>query len=110
MKDFNVVVPQKNVFIKQGEYVPLGDQLNEYWRRFGNNFPKLAQIVNILKFWPSTSTILERIFSQIAAQYDKRRSMILPETLLNLHNTSRSSRDFIEALKKTCADLGIDTE
>ena len=85
----------------------MGKLLEEYWRRYATNFPKLAKLTNVLKVWPTTSTTLERTFGLIAAQYDKRRNRILCETLSNLHNQSRESREFIEALKETCADLNI---
>ena len=87
--------------------MPMGDLLEEYWRRFAPNFPKLAQIASILKNWTTTSTALERIFSLIGAQYNKRRNKIICETLENLHNCSRQNREFIEALKRTCDDLNI---
>ena len=52
--------------------------------------------------WPATSTILERQFSQIAAQYDKKRNRILTETLSNLQNSSKDSREYLQALRATC--------
>ena len=103
-----VPVAQKNVYTPQGEFIPMGRLLEEYWRRYATNFPKLAKLTNILKFWPTTSTSLEKTFSLIAAQYNKRRNSILCETLANLYNQSRESREFMEALKKTCADLNLD--
>ena len=84
--------------------------MDEYWKRYANNFPKLAQMSSVLRLWPSTSTSLERGFSQISARYNKRGNRIICETLSNLHNSGRQSREFIAALKKTCQDLGISYE
>ena len=55
-------------------------------------------------------TSLERSFSQISARYNKKGNRIICETLCNLHNSGRASREFIVALKKTCQDLGISYE
>ena len=103
----NVTVAQKNKLVPQGDFIPMGRQLEDYWGRFAPNFPKLAQIASILQHWTTTSTTLERTFGLIAAQYNKRRNQIICETLENLHNCSRENRDFIEALKRTCDDLNI---
>ena len=110
LRDLGVTIAQKNVYAKQGKFYPMGDQMDEYWKRYANNFPKLAQISNVLRLWPSTSTSLERSFSQMSARYNKRGNRIICETLSNLHNSGRESREFIVALKQTCKDLGISYE
>ena len=110
LRDLGVKIAQKDVYVKQGKFFPMGDQMDEYWKRYANNFPKLAQISSVLRLWPTTSTSLERSFSQISARYNKRGNRIICETLCNLHNSGRASREFIVALKNTCQDLGISYE
>ena len=103
----NVNIPKKGVFVPQGPFVSMGEQLTEYWTTYEANFPKLAQICKVLQKWPTTSTSLERTFSVIAAQYNKRRNQLTCETLENLHNQSKESREFMIALQKTCQAEGI---
>ena len=106
----NVNIPRRGVFAPQGPFISMGAQLTEYWSLYEANFPKLAQICKVLRRWPTTSTSLERTFSLIAAQYDKRRNRITCETLENLHNQSKESREFMIALRKSCEAEGISLE
>ena len=53
---------------------------------------------------------INQLQHQPAAQYDKRRNKITCETLENLHNQSKESREFMEALRKTCEAEGIPFE
>lgn len=103
----DVNIPKKGVFAPQGPFISIGFQLTEYWKRYETNFPKLAQICKVLRHWPTTSTTLERTFSRISAQYDKRKNRITCETLENLYNQSKESREFMTALRETCEAEGI---
>ena len=107
LAEHKVRTAEKDKLVKQSDFSPMGDLLDAYWSRFAPNFPKLAKIASVLKHWTTTSTALERTFSLIGAQYNKRRNSIICETLENLHNSSRQNREFIEALKRTCDDLNI---
>ena len=110
MAEQNVSIAQRNVYQPQGDFRPMGDQLELYWSRYATNFPKLAKVASILRHWPTSSTNIERSFSLIAARYSKRGNRVLAETLESLHNSSRESRAFIAALKNTCDELGISYE
>ena len=50
----------------------------------------------------TTSTMMERSFSEMNAQYDKRKSRMLTETLCSLHNSNTACFNFLKALKDTC--------
>ena len=91
----------------QGEYVPLGKLLDSYWRLYSNNFPKITKVAQVLMRWPTTSTQLEREFSLISAQYDKRANRISTDTLYHLHNSSKGAYDFLKAVKATCREENI---
>ena len=103
----NVQIAERRKYNPQGPFISLGYQLTEYWERYGANFPKLAEIVKVLRRWPSTSTTLERTFGKMSDQYSKRANRIICETLSNLHNNSRETRDFMVALAEVCKDENI---
>ena len=106
-KDNGFSILTKDDIPAQGEYVPLGKLLDTYWRLYSNNFPKITKVAQVLMRWPTTSTQLEREFSLISAQYDKRANRISAETLLHLHNSSKGAYDFLKAVKDTCREENI---
>ena len=51
-----VNIPKKGVYVPQGPFISMGEQLTEYWNTYEANFPKLAHIAKVLRKWPTTST------------------------------------------------------
>ena len=103
-------VPVKN-FPAQRSFQPLGNILSQYWTAFGRNgFEKLKRCADVISKWPTTSTSLERSFSQISTHYKTQSNQILCETLLNLHNSMGPSQEFWEAFCATCKahDIALD--
>ena len=92
---------------KQGEYQPLGSGIQKYFEKYENTFPKLARCASVLLRWPTSSTALERNFSEISSHFNKQGNRIHCETLCDIHHGMSNSLLFIKKAQETCDAEGI---
>ena len=71
-----------------------------YWKLYTNSFTKLSKIAKRLSYIPTSSSSIERIFSELSQKVGKRSTDYKCETLCLLHQSSAKSSDFISALKE----------
>ena len=80
-------------------FKPYGPDALAYWDVMINNSPKLYKIVKKLSLMPTSSSSLERIFSDLSHKVGKNATNYKSETLCLLHQSSASSLEFINILK-----------
>ena len=95
------IVTKKNI-PKQGAYQPLGNAVQMYFEKYENTFPKLARCASVLLRWPTSSSALERNFSEISSHFTKAANRIHCETLSDIHHGKSNSLLFIKKAEETC--------
>ena len=108
----NIPLATRNYLPAQAAYKPLGSALKKYWTtpKYRDAFPKLAKCAETLWKWPTTSTMIERGFSEVSAHFTKQRNRIHTETLCHIHQNNNTSVTFMKKLKTACDAYNIKTD
>ena len=98
-RDIDIVHAGNVRDLANSPFKPYGSESMAYWDLMTNNSPKLHKIVKKIAMIPTSSSSLERVFSQLSHKVGKNRANHKCESLCILHQSSVSSLQFIDILK-----------
>ena len=92
------------------EFTPMGPKVMKYWQHHEKTFGKLASCAEFLFKAPTSSSVIERVFSQITNQIGQHGTRVHSDTLVVINQSNQHSDKFIQKLKKFCKqhDIGFD--
>ena len=102
-----VVIATKNFLPKEEQFTPMGPQVMKYWQLHGKTFGKLAKCAEFIFKAPTSSSVIERVFSQITNQIGQHGTRIHSDTLVVMNQSNYHSDKFIQKLKQFCRQNNI---
>ena len=106
-KTNEVVIATKNNLPKETEFSPMGPNVMKYWQQHGKTFGKLAKCAEFIFKAPTSSSVIERVFSQITNQIGQHGTRIHSDTLVVMNQSNYHSDKFIQKLKQFCRQNNI---
>ena len=89
------------------KFVPMGPKVTKYWQQYGRSFGKLEKCAEFLSKAPTSSSAIERVFSQITNQIGQHGTRVLSDTLVSMNQSNCNSDKFIQKLKHFCKQHNI---